>query len=110
MKIIIIGTGNVATSLHAAFAKKGIDAPMVYSRELTNIPEVDVYIYAVTDAALSEVVSTVHAPTRALHVHTSGTIPVSVFGADKPHCGIMYPFQTFSKAQPLDDWSEVPLI
>jgi len=36
-------------------------------------------------------------------------VPISVFGDDKPHCGILYPFQTFSKAQPIDDFTDIPL-
>lgn len=119
MKIVLIGQGNVATSLNAAFAKKGIDAPMLNSRELVTgsrepnadcmLPEADVYIYAVTDEALPEVVDAVHVSPRALHLHTSGTMPITVFGNDKPHAGILYPFQTFSKAQPIDDFSDIPL-
>lgn len=120
MRIAIIGNGNVATSLHAAFSKKGIEAPMLSSRELLQNDQMandqwqmtndyDVYIYAVRDEALREVIAAVHAPARAVHVHTSGTVPISVFGEDKPHCGILYPFQTFSKAQPIDDFSEIPL-
>ena len=120
MRIAIIGNGNVATSLHAAFSKKGIEAPMFSSRELLQNDQMandkwqmtndyDVYIYAVRDEALREVIAAVHAPARAVHVHTSGTVPISVFGEDKPHCGILYPFQTFSKAQPIDDFSEIPL-
>ena len=114
MRIAIIGNGNVATSLHAAFSKKGIDAPMISSRELTSgvgepLTEADVYIYAVRDEALREVIAAVHAPARSVHVHTSGTVPISVFGEDKPHCGILYPFQTFSKAQPIDDFMDIPL-
>ena len=116
MRIAIIGNGNVATSLHAAFSKKGIDAPMINSRELVSglVDEgisglADVYIYAVRDEALREVIAAVHAPARSVHVHTSGTVPISVFGEDKPHCGILYPFQTFSKAQPIDDFTDIPL-
>lgn len=114
MRIAIIGNGNVATSLHAAFSKKGIEASMFNSRELTSgvgepLPEADVYIYAVRDEALREVIAAVHTPARAVHVHTSGTVPISVFGEDKPHCGILYPFQTFSKAQPIDDFTDIPL-
>ena len=116
MRIAIIGNGNVATSLHAAFSKKGIEAPMISSRELVSglVDEgisglADVYIYAVRDEALREVIAAVHAPARSVHVHTSGTVPISVFGEDKPHCGILYPFQTFSKAQPIDDFTDIPL-
>ncbi len=106
----------MATSLHAAFSKKGIEAPMISSRELVSglVDEgisglADVYIYAVRDEALREVIAAVHAPARSVHVHTSGTVPISVFGEDKPHCGILYPFQTFSKAQPIDDFTDIPL-
>ena len=106
----------MATSLHAAFSKKGIDAPMINSRELVSglVDEgisglADVYIYAVRDEALREVIAAVHAPARSVHVHTSGTVLISVFGEDKPHCGILYPFQTFSKAQPIDDFTDIPL-
>lgn len=111
MRIIIVGQGNVACNLLAAFQKKGITAPMVSSwTGLEEIPQnADVYIYAVADNALEEVIKKVHVPQRALHVHTSGTISMSVFGPDKPHCGIMYPFQTFSKAQLIEDFSTVPV-
>jgi predicted short-subunit dehydrogenase-like oxidoreductase (DUF2520 family) len=44
-----------------------------------------------------------------MHVHTSGTIPLTVFGEDKPHAGILYPFQSFTKAHILEDFSAVPI-
>lgn len=110
MIIRIIGLGNVATSLHAAFARKGLDAAMLSSRDgLDNIPaNVDVLIYAVRDEALEDVIEKVHVPARVLHLHTSGTMPISVFGADKSHAGILYPLQSFSKAKIMDDLSMVP--
>lgn len=111
MRIIIIGRGNVATNLDYAFRRKGVDCTMVSSREgLDTIPQnADVYLYAVRDEALKAVVAQVHVPARALHLHTSGSIPLSVFGADKPHAGIFYPFQTFSKAHIIEDFSSVPI-
>lgn len=111
MKLIIIGKGNVATNLYEAYRRKQIAVEMVSSRDgLENIPQqADAYIYAVRDNALAEVVNNVHVPARALHVHTSGTLPISVFGADKPHCGIFYPFQTFSKEHIIEDFTKVPI-
>lgn len=108
MKICILGMGNVATNLHHAFNLKNIRAQMHSSRQLTDLPEADCYIYAVADQALAEVAAGVDAP-RALHLHTSGTLPVSVFGDDKPHAGVLYFFQSFSKAQLIDDWSDIPV-
>ncbi len=111
MKIIIIGMGNVATNLSAAFARKGIQAPMVSSREgLEDIDQnADVYFYCVTDSAIAEVAAKVHVQPRALHLHTSGTVPLSVFGEDKKHCGVFYIFQTLSKERLIEDFSKVPI-
>ena len=110
MNIIIIGKGNVATNLHYAFTKKGVACQMVSSREgLDEVPQANVYIYAVKDEALAEVVAQVKDKEKALHLHTSGTMPITVFGEDKPHAGIFYPFQTFSKARVIEDFSTVPV-
>ena len=114
MRITIIGAGNVGTNLHYALAQRHIQARLVHAREWLNdptaheLPEADAYIYAIADYALKEVVDRVHAP-KALHLHTSGTVHVNVFGPDKPHAGIIYFFQSFSKEQLIDDWSTIPV-
>lgn len=110
MNIVIIGQGNVATNLDYAFRKKGIACQMVSSREgLDRLPAANVYIYAVRDEALPSVVAQVVGVGKALHLHTSGTMPITVFGNDKPHAGVFYPFQTFSKARVIEDFSTVPV-
>ena len=110
MNIVIIGKGNVATNLDYAFRKKGMACQMVSSREgLDELPHANVYIYAVKDEALASVVAQVQGRERSLHLHTSGTMPITVFGEDKPHAGIFYPFQTFSKARVIEDFSTVPV-
>ncbi|MBQ7632058.1 MAG: DUF2520 domain-containing protein [Paludibacteraceae bacterium] len=114
MKIAIIGAGSVGTNLHHAFELKGVHTELVHARPLTadpsnvrSIPEAEVYIYAIADHALAEVVSLVRAP-KALHLHTSGSMPIEVFGADKPHAGVLYFFQSFSRELLIDDWSGIP--
>jgi len=110
MKIVLIGQGNVATSLQAAFGAKHIDVQMVSSRTgLGDLPQADCYIYAVKDDALESVIAQVHTDRRCMHLHTSGSMPISVFGEDKPHCGIFYPFMTFTKAKPITDFSHIPI-
>ena len=110
MNIVIIGKGNVATNLDYAFRKRGVACQMVSSREgLDQLPPANVYIYAVRDEALPDVVAQVVGVGKSLHLHTSGTIPITVFGDDKPHAGIFYPFQTFSKARVIEDFSTVPV-
>ena len=114
MKIVIIGAGSVGTNLHHAFEIKGIKTDLVHARPLTAdpssvhlLPEADVYIYTVADHVLAEIVALVHAP-KALHIHTSGSMPITVFGADKPHAGILYFLQSFSREILIDDWSSIP--
>ena len=104
----------MGTNIHHAFELKGIHTELVHARPLTADPEAvkavpmaDVYIYTVVDKVLAEVVSLIHAP-KALHVHTSGTMPIDVFGADKPHAGVLYFLQTFSREALIDDWSGIP--
>ena len=116
MKIVIIGAGSVGTNLHHAFELKGIKTELVHARPLTadpsaveTVPSADVYIYTVVDHVLQEVVSLINAP-RALHLHTSGSMPISVFGEDKPHAGVLYFFQSFSREVLIDDWSSIPCI
>lgn len=114
MKIAIIGAGSVGSNLHHAFELKGIKAELVHARPLTadpsavnSLPQADCYIYTVADHVLEEVVAKVDAP-KALHLHTSGSMPITVFGEDKPHAGIMYFLQSFSREVLIDDWSGIP--
>jgi predicted short-subunit dehydrogenase-like oxidoreductase (DUF2520 family) len=110
MNIVIIGQGNVASNLHHAFTKKGVACQMVSSREgLDLLPAANVYIYAVKDEALAAVVAQVKGKEKAMHLHTSGSMPISIFGDDKPHAGVFYPFQTFSKVRVIEDFSTVPV-
>ena len=114
MKIVIIGAGNVGTNLQHALELKGIRSSLVSSRDEEQLAALGndegqgaAFIYSVADHALAEVIAKVHAP-KALHLHTSGSMPVTVFGEDKPHAGVLYFFQSFSKAQLIDDWSGIP--
>ena len=115
MKIAIIGAGSVGTNLYHAFELKGLKTELVHARPLTNgqivndqiLNGLDVYIYAVADNALAEVIAKVNAP-KALHLHTSGSMPIEVFGADKPHAGVLYFFQSFNRVVLIDDWSTIP--
>ena len=136
MRIAIIGAGSVGTNLHHAFELKGIKTELVHARPLTadqtaashqssavshqesaiknqesgisnSVPKADCYIYTVADHVLAEVVGKVDAP-QALHLHTSGSMPIEVFGADKPHSGVLYFLQSFSREVLIDDWSGIP--
>jgi predicted short-subunit dehydrogenase-like oxidoreductase (DUF2520 family) len=63
----------------------------------------------VRDEALADVAAQVVGKEKSLHLHTSGSMPISVFGTDKPHAGVFYPFQTFSKTHIIEDFSKIPV-
>ncbi|MCR4993957.1 MAG: DUF2520 domain-containing protein [Bacteroidales bacterium] len=124
MKIVIIGAGRVATNLAPALQQSGAQVLEVWSKhrataetlaarvgckavwgDLSQVTcEADLYVIAVKDSALAEVVSALH-PGRedALMVHTAGSMPLSLF-ADAGHVrgGVFYPMQTFSKERSVD--------
>jgi predicted short-subunit dehydrogenase-like oxidoreductase (DUF2520 family) len=114
MKIAIIGAGNVGTNLQHALELKGIRSELFHARELLDgtysdpvIHTFDVYVYTVIDDAIKDVAAQVKAP-NALHLHTSGTVPIDIFDKDKVHTGVIYFFQSFSKESLIDDWSVIP--
>lgn len=110
MKIQILGRGNVGLNLYEAFRRKGIEPELVSGHTLEGLrTDANIYIYTIRDSALQDVVNAVHVNPNALHILTSGTMPISIFGEDKPHSGVMYPFQSFSKSRILEDFSTVPV-
>src|ERR1700761_7904543 len=120
MRITIIGSGNVATHLAAAFKNAGHVMVQVYSRNLQNAallayhvkaeaidsleqinPETDLFIIAVKDDAIGQIAEKL-APYQKLMVHTSGATDLYTLLAFTDNAGVLYPLQTFSKAREVD--------
>lgn len=116
-RIVIVGAGNMATSLAVALKRSGNAPVAVWSRtlrsaeqlgnlvgcEFTNeipaLPPADVVIISVVDSALYDIARSVaqHYPSSLL-LHTAGSIPMSALGdAGASHYGVFYPMQTMSK-------------
>ena len=123
IKVVIIGSGNVALHLIKAFAKSGkIDVIQVFSRQkesasspldankITNnfndLAEADLYIIAVSDDAIAKVSSQLPFENR-LVVHTSGSVSLDALDK-KNRKGSFYPLQTFSKKAEVD-FSQIPI-
>lgn len=132
--MILLGSGNMATNLAHAFRKAGMRPDAIYShtpehaRELAeqvgvecftdSLVEINallrentanqVVLYCLKDSVLPDVLDAIDAP-EALHLHTAGSMGVEVFeGKNKPHAGVLYPFQTLSKQRVLD-FLELPI-
>ncbi|WP_369048565.1 Rossmann-like and DUF2520 domain-containing protein [Tenacibaculum sp. UWU-22] len=104
ISVVIIGQGNVATHLFKAFSKvPSIVVTQVNSRNLKNIPLVDITIIAISDDAIASVSSKINNP---LVVHTSGSIAMESL-KNPTRKGVFYMLQTFSKEKEVD-FSKVP--
>ena len=119
-EIVLIGAGNLATHLGKALHDNGLHVAQVYSRTeksarplaeaiaaepITALDQVtdcaDLYLYAVKDDALPEVIRGVPSQ-KGVHAHTAGSVPMSVFEGIREQYGVFYPLQTFSKKKPVD--------
>jgi len=126
MRISIIGSGNVATHLGAAFKNAGHRIVQVYSRDIQNAsllayhagaepiddlnqlnPETDLFIISVNDDAIITIAK-VLAKHQKLTVHTSGATDLEALSAIIPTAGVFYPLQTLSKNKEVDFFA-VPL-
>jgi predicted short-subunit dehydrogenase-like oxidoreductase (DUF2520 family) len=126
MRITIIGSGNVATHLAAAFKNAGHAIIQVYSRDLQNAsllayhvkaeaiddldqinPETDLFVIAVKDDAIDSTASAL-AKYQKLIVHTSGATDLQTLLNHTPQAGVFYPLQTFSKTKEVD-FNTVPI-
>jgi len=126
MRISIIGSGNVATHLAAAFKNAGNKIIDVYSPTYQNAAllayhvganaiddlalinsETDVFVIAVKDDAIENIARQLSSYQK-LTVHTSGATTLQSILQYNPLSGVFYPLQTFSKIKEVDFW-QVPL-
>ncbi|WP_316803799.1 Rossmann-like and DUF2520 domain-containing protein [Pedobacter nototheniae] len=126
MKIVLLGSGNVATHLAQALKAQGEEIVQVYSPNLINatslaekvnavavqdlsaiVQQADLYIISVKDDAIEQVAAGLK-NVDGLVVHTSGTTDIKVLSTHVAHTGVFYPLQTFSKNKAVD-FKNIPL-
>ena len=126
MRILILGTGNLATQLGMALHAQHAEIIQVFGRtgtsasDLANllgctsttdkskiITDADLYILAVSEAAIPEVLTKATIRNRLI-VHTSGSISIDVLASFSENYGVFYPLQTLTKQKAVD-FSAVPI-
>lgn len=121
MKIVIIGSGNVAYHLAKAFTEKQIPVSQIFGRneialkeisnELNipyssqNLEDGDLYLISVNDSSIEEVSSKIQNK-NALVAHTSGSVSRDTLSGNYRK-SVFYPLQTFSKYKKID-YSDIP--
>ncbi len=122
-RVVIIGSGNVATSLAHCLASR-CEVVQIYSRHLSHareladavgcplatddlqalIADADAYIVAVRDDVIADVIAAVP-DNGSLWVHTSGSKGIDLFEGHRSRYGVLWPMQSFSRevVTPLDE-------
>lgn len=115
MDIVIIGSGNAATVLGRKFKAAGHSIVQVVSRnasaasalayewdtESANYMSLisrnaDVYIIAVSDNAIAQVINDLHLPGKVV-AHTAGSVDKDILKNVSAHHGVFYPLQSLRK-------------
>ena len=123
--IVIAGSGNVAEaialavhdcptlSLRQIVARNSERAQHIASlaecdwcSDLSQAADADLYIISVSDRAVEQVAQQLRRSEGSIVVHTAGSIDAEALGSEK--CGVLYPFQTFTKGRRVD-FSAIPL-
>ncbi len=124
-KFAIIGSGNVAHHLCQAFKQNNMNLCQIFSRNISKgsglakqagiefisdihqlDDDIDVFVFAITDTAIGEVLATREWNQKML-VHTAGSISIDVFKGFSPNYGVLYPLQSFSSFRTMN-YSDIP--
>lgn len=121
MKIVILGSGNVAFHLAKAFNEKKISVSQIFGRNENALKDIsekfkipystnelaiaDLYLIAVNDDSIADISKKI-TKENALVAHTSGSLPKEILQG-KYRKASFYPLQTFSKSKELN-YGEIP--
>lgn len=130
IKVVIIGSGNVAFHLTKRFVDQGNPPIQVYNRSRKGLglitkkfdvqttssikkirSNADIYIIAVADDGIEQTCMTIHPyiHSNAIVCHTSGNVSIEKLGAYFQNYGSFYPLQSFRKERDID-FSVVPML
>lgn len=126
MKVVMIGSGNVATVLGGKMAAAGHDMVQVVARRREPAaflagewgcayttrwegidPAADIYVVAISDRGLEQIGEILSLPGR-LVVHTAGAVSLSALLPVSANSGVLYPLQSLKAA--VRPFPEIPLL
>ena len=126
MKVVIIGSGNVATHLAKALLKADVEIAQIWSNTYKNAVELadlvgakaikqlsdinqtaDFCLIAVKDDSILSVVAQLKG-FKGTIAHTSGAVNLNIFERLVENYGVFYPLQTFSKSKEVI-FSNIPI-
>lgn len=126
--MVLVGAGNVAWHLGHHLLDAGFHIVQILNRSRETgtrlarelkaaycsetelmTHEADLYILAVSDNALEEVLDSGKFRQKGLVVHTSGSVSMNVFEGRSINFGVLYPLQTFTRGKTIS-FKKIPLL
>lgn len=126
MRVVIVGSGNVATALGRRIQKAGHEILQVVNHQADSAATLaaalgcahtdfsgkldtsaDLYLLAIKDSALANINQFVHLGNR-LVVHTAGSVTKDVLKEVSINYGVLYPLQSLRKE--MEPGAEIPLL
>lgn len=126
MKVVIIGSGNVAFHLAKALHKAKVEVVQIWSNTYDNatslahsinsqaikgLHEIDktatICFIAVKDDCIANVAAQL-VGFKGVIAHTAGSVNLNVFNGSAANFGVFYPLQTFSKSKEVS-FANIPL-
>jgi predicted short-subunit dehydrogenase-like oxidoreductase (DUF2520 family) len=126
IRIVLLGSGNLATQLGYALRQSGFHITQVYSPNLKHAKALarplkakaissvtqlestaDVYILAVKDDVIDRLAKKLHLKDK-LVIHTSGAVSMDVLQPASSSVGVFYPLQTLSIDR-RTSWKQIPI-
>lgn len=127
IRVVIVGSGNVAESFARTIRRKsGLELVQIFARNRQrgvavaaiggcqwednpkHLAEADLYIIAVSDRAVAELAGTLPFAKEAIVVHTAGSVPMDAIPEREGGRGILYALQSFSSGR-IISLDEVPM-
>ncbi|MBO5875716.1 MAG: DUF2520 domain-containing protein [Alistipes sp.] len=124
--VVIIGSGNVAEAFARVLPERGFEVRQIFARnpergravaqlaqcEWSDNPDhiatAELYLVAVSDSAITPLLSSLVLPEGAVVAHTAGSQPLEAIPSGFPRRAVIYPLQTFTAGRVVD-FGEIPL-
>ncbi len=114
MNIVIIGNGAVAEGLAREIAEAGgggLTLVQQWARKTHTPAELapaDLYILAVSDAAVAELSAALPFPESGVVAHTAGCVAINELSPKIVHRAVLYPLQSFTRGRRIGDFRRTP--
>jgi len=125
--VVIVGSGNLAEALACAVAGSSLELRQVFGRnrvrtaavaalagtaaetDAAHLAAADIYLIAVSDAAVADAAASLPIAATAVVAHTAGGVSIDALPRRFPRRAVFYPFQTFTKGRAVD-FAEIPIL